>query len=512
MIIIVHQNNKPINVLQNGIKRSFEEQNLSKLLFDIAKLYPEEIIIWCHNSLFNFLNIDEIQHIFPHKLMMNSFSTSHSFVLSDSIGYVEQSSPFININFDKKHPTFLMSSDVGGISAQVVNKLHNAILFNANFDYFLTSLAKIAMPNGLFCYSNPKLLKGSYKPINKREKTNKTLFKFVKQHYSIQWFFLLFFNILIYEKRIFLFSFITSLFYKNRIKKIDLINSISKTDKTILEIDVLIPTIGRKKYLFDVLQDLNKQSVLPKNVIIIEQNPKEKSVSELDYLTTQKWNFNIIHQFIHQTGACNARNIGLKNSISDWIFFADDDIRMETDFIEKSIKSIQQLKANAITVSCLLAHETEKYSFPFQWSTFGSGCSIVHMKKATDISFDMAFEHGFGEDADFGMQLRNQGIDIIYTPTNKLVHLKAPIGGFRTKFIYQWEKELLQPKPSPTVMLYRQKHNTKKQLLGYKTLLFIKFYKLQSVKNPFSYLKLMKKRWEVSKKWSKIVQQQTHEI
>ena len=49
-------------------------------------------------------------------------------------------------------------------------------------------------------------------------------------------------------------------------------------------IDVVIPTIGRKKYLYDVLCDLRKQTHLPKNVIIVEQNLLLDSKSELDFL------------------------------------------------------------------------------------------------------------------------------------------------------------------------------------------------------------------------------------
>ncbi len=57
------------------------------------------------------------------------------------------------------------------------------------------------------------------------------------------------------------------------------------------DIDVLIPTIGRKPFLYDVLKDLSKQTILPKNVIIIEQNPLAGSTSELDYLQDKNWPF-----------------------------------------------------------------------------------------------------------------------------------------------------------------------------------------------------------------------------
>ena len=100
------------------------------------------------------------------------------------------------------------------------------------------------------------------------------------------------------------------------------------------------------------------------------------------------------------------------------------------------------------------------------------------------------------------MQLRNSGVDVLYNPFLKLIHLKAPSGGFRTQLKKPWEYEEIQPKPVPTVLAFFLKHKRESQILGYKTLLFFKFYKNQSVRNPFSYLRQMQKRWSLSKYWA----------
>ena len=121
---------------------------------------------------------------------------------------------------------------------------------------------------------------------------------------------------------------------------------------------------------------------------------------------------------------------------------------------------------------------------------------------AEQIAFDIAFEHGFGEDGDYGMQIRNLGEDIGYFSKHSLLHLKAPIGGFRTKIRQPWHDDKIQPKPSPTIMLYNLKNQTKEQILGYKTLLFIKFFSKQKNKNIFTYFFKMKKRWKKSMYWA----------
>ena len=121
----------------------------------------------------------------------------------------------------------------------------------------------------------------------------------------------------------------------------------------------------------------------------------------------------------------------------------------------------------------------------------------------------MRFENGFGEDTDFGMQLRNKGYDILYLPQPEILHLKAPVGGFRTRPVLEWQNDEVQPKPSPTVMLFRLLHYTEQQLLGYKTTLCIKFYTIQSDKNPIRYYKKFGKAWNRSTYWANVLKERS---
>jgi hypothetical protein len=114
----------------------------------------------------------------------------------------------------------------------------------------------------------------------------------------------------------------------------------------------------------------------------------------------------------------------------------------------------------------------------------------------------MAYEFGFGEDGDFGMQLLNKGYDILFISTSEIIHLKAPIGGFRIKLVLQWSNEQIIPKPSPTVMLYRLKHDTKEQLSLYKVTLFLKNINGNFLTNPFNYIAVFKSKWNKSVYWA----------
>lgn len=510
MIIVYHQNNEIVKVEAKSNHVFSEKKSIAESLIEIAKKFPQDLIIWTHISLDSYLNVKKIEEIFHHDKIMASYNLSSNNFISDNIGYVELS-PFLKINKKVSYPTWMMSSHVGGIHASVLLTLKNQIKLDANFDYFLNSVAKLGMPLGLLCYSDPNLLQ-DYPEIFPEHKNNKTLFfRFVKQHYKGRWTFLLFLDLLLYQRTFAIFPFLLSFFYKRRYLQTDVFNKIKiKSKNKVIEkgtIDVIIPTIGRKKYLYDTLKDLSLQTFLPGNIVIVEQNPVQGSITELDYILNEDWPFQIKHIFTHQTGACNARNLAIKEVKSEWIFMADDDIRIESDFLEKTFQIIKKEGIEQITLGCYHFDYPlkKKIKQKFQWGSFGSGCSIVKTKNIKTLSYNMSFEFGYGEDSDFGMQLRNLGHDILYSPKPEIVHLKAPIGGFRTKHILAWANEKVQPKPSPTVMLNKVLNLTQKQIQGYRTVLFFKYYKVQKIKNPIRYYLNYKKQWSQSLYWANIL-------
>lgn len=507
MIILYHSNHKITAVLGAEYQKlPFDASDSIALgLQKLVKEFPQSKIIWCNEAYKHFLNLKDIAKYFHHNKMMMSFNPYSENYFGAKIGYIEES-PFININKKVSYPTWQMSSAVGVVHASVLIALKDKIKFDANFDYYLNSVAKICMHIGLFCYSEPKLLLVNTVSIVVPKASLFTLFKFVKQHYKTRWTFLLLGNLMIYEKKFPILPLLFSLFYRNRnnnmvnLEAIKVKSSRKVVDKT--TIDVIIPTIGRKAYLYDVLCDLRNQTHLPATVIIVEQNPKSESISEMDYLTNESWPFAIKHSFTRQAGACNARNVALEQVVSEWVFFADDDIRFQNDFLEKSLESINKFGVKAVSLSCLQQGEKQHYKNVFQWGSFGSGCSIVLAESLKHCKFNMGYEFGFGEDGDFGRQLRNQGIDVLFLPQPQIGHLKAPMGGFRTKPILAWHSDSIQPKPSPTVMLFQILHNTKEQILGYKTILFFKYYKLQKIKNPIKYYRNFQKQWKSSVFWA----------
>ncbi len=416
-----------------------------------------------------------------------------------SFGYVEDS-PFINTDSTNKYPTWVLNGDLVAIHSSLINKLPLDFFQKRTFRYNVLSLSKLLRGQGITCTQLPVLedFKNRLKDIS-----TESLYAFVSQHYKKRWIFLLLINHIIYDHRVPLYAFAKALFLKLRKCDVDVFslqNVHNINEQSMLEYDVIIPTMGRSTYLENVLDDLNNQTITANKIIIYEQNPKTNSISDLDFLQQKDYKFNIEHIFTHQTGACNARNKAISLSVAEWVLLFDDDVRIDTDFSSEVAKFLDNTTFKCVTFACLQQGEKETMKAYKQWESFGSGCSIVHRDVLEKCSFDMALEHGYGEDVDYGMQVRRAGYDVIYAPQIQISHLKAPMGGFREKHLFPWQDERIKPKPSPQIMYHRTKNYTTEQLKGYKLVLFFKTFGTSKTKNPFTHFKRFQEAWNVSKK------------
>ena len=415
MIKLIHKKGKHINRVLNAEESiSANSEQLAIVFWELAEKYPEEIIAWCEEEFEKELNTNSWQDVFHHDLIMASYALK-SVYLPDAVGYIDQL-PFVNINREVQYATWRMSTDVGGITGEVLLKFRKMFGHIKDFGLLLNSIAKLGQQNGLFCYSAPQLVmqqpafdsnsgntsssSGLAQPdILDPKASSKELFSFVYSHYKSIRLWLLFWCFMKYEKSIPLEAFLGAFFYRKCFKKeVDLSGIAVKSLKPGIRntIDVIIPSLGRREYLLQVLDDLKVQTLLPKKVIVVEQNPQPDSQTELPELKTQDWPFEMVHHFTHQTGACNARNLALEEVDAEWVFFADDDNRMENDVLEKSMQKIKSLVVDLLTLK--YSKEGDKLIFDKvkQWGTFGAGNSLVSGKFASQLRFDMDFENGYG--------------------------------------------------------------------------------------------------------------------
>ena len=498
MIIISHINaKKQVQVIRNDNPQTGFSESLVKAFWEVCEKYPKDLILWQEEGIE--INTESIDEVFQHSLVMASYPVKEYFI-PDTIGYVDQL-PFVNPSKNVKYPTWRMSVAIGGVYGETALRLKSPLKEISNFGVLINSIAKIGQQNSLFCYSHPALLKKSNWKLSLVKTETKDLFSFVAQHYKKVRLLILLLCFIRYEKAFPIWSFLTSIFKKSffqcQVELPELEENLEWINNE--SIDVIIPTLGRPKYLKNVLINLKNQKLLPARVIIVEQNPEVNSESALDYLKSETWPFEIVHHFTNQLGACNARNIALDQVKSNWVFFADDDIRFEDVVLRDALRELDRLKVNALNINCLQPGEKLVFSKIKQWGAFGSGTSIVKANIAKNCRFSREFENGFGEDTDYGISLRNSGCDIIYHPDITIRHLKASRGGFRkVQQLNNQQSHLKQPKPSPTMMLLVKKHFNEKMEKGYKINLFLKFYKKQPIKNPFTYYKSIQGRWSLS--------------
>lgn len=506
IIYFIHNGKQLIEVksLQEDLHSSIKHLHLPlpQLLYNLAEAHSQSLIVWCHEKLYKSINIEFILSCKLNNYAMYSFHSDEGTCIGNEIGFIDWGT-FVHVNKTSKYPTWIMSSDCGIAPAKVFKLTKSFVTAFDKLDQYLCSIAKIYQPYGLFTYSVPNLLKPEYKMLIRKKWRKWEMFQFVSKHYKKIWVVLLFFQ---YVRKHYIISphYLLALF-NNRISGRNVAFN-THTDKTKISdimnetIDVIIPTIGRPQHVINFLEDLAAQTFPVNRVIIIEQKP-DGSISDIRDALLRKWPFAIVHECIQQAGACNARNMALHYVSSDWIFFADDDIRIDTNFIEGFLSAHLSVNEDAYTFSCLQPEQKKTLNVITQWASFGSGCSIVKRVALVGKKFDMHYEFGFGEDADFGMQLRQSGIDIIYLPLPEILHLKAPMGGFRSKTEMPWVAD--QPKPAPTLTLYNKLYLTNEQYIGYTWFLFFSFYKHQSVKNPLVYINKMKKRMAKSEFWAK---------
>jgi glycosyltransferase involved in cell wall biosynthesis len=116
----------------------------------------------------------------------------------------------------------------------------------------------------------------------------------------------------------------------------------SKFDGTVLleGVTVVIVTYRRPNFLARIMKQLEKQTVKPLEMIIIDNDPLESSklVVEKFKLTTTIIN---VRYFQNQVNSLTrGRNLGVSHVKTEYTCLLDDDIEIEVDFLSKLLENI----------------------------------------------------------------------------------------------------------------------------------------------------------------------------
>ncbi len=243
------------------------------------------------------------------------------------------------------------------------------------------------------------------------------------------------------------------------------------------KLSVILPTLRRQTYARQVVEDLSRQTLPPHEIFLVDQTPPE----ERDRRAYEGLEANPALRILYPeiSGACRARNEAIRQATGDYLVFADDDIRLLPDFIEKHARFFQAYGCAAANGHDLRAkHYTdgldrleERLAQANQGviragldAKFNTANSCVRRDWAEMcVGNDLNFEGGYGEDRDFGFRIRKAGGVVMANPFAANLHLKPPGGGFRwwgtimrARKRAPWEVNRqvgwIRPKPVPTTV------------------------------------------------------------
>ena len=297
-------------------------------------------------------------------------------------------------------------------------------------------------------------------------------------------------------------------------------------------VSLVIPTMRRQEYSQILLEDHKNQTYLIKEAVIVDATPTEERDEK--FYRQEDFPFEVKVHWQTTKGSCIARNEAIDLCTSDYIIFADDDIRILPDFVENHIRFLQTYKVPACNGLDIMAEnihqnlndlknrlneiETTRWKVGAT-AMFSNANSVVERKWIEKIvGNDINFDGGYGEDADVGLSVLKKGGIVLFNPFSANLHLKPPTGGYRwwgtqSKLVGKkrktqpWELnkpvKFIRPVPSPTVTYGILKHFKKHQISEWRSKHFFiylfkgskKGFLLRLLKTPYKQLQFSKSLW-----------------
>jgi glucosyl-dolichyl phosphate glucuronosyltransferase len=227
---------------------------------------------------------------------------------------------------------------------------------------------------------------------------------------------------------------------------------------------VIVPTRNRPVDLPVAVSTVLAQTVLPSEMIIVDQSPQDDSkraIAELFATAGDRVCQQVALKYIHNpaiSGLTTARNEALRHSRSDVVLFLDDDVELESDFIEKlltayaeypEVAGVSGIVTNYVPEGLLnrlwrkvfvtgpfhddrqaIYHEADRlrHSPPLPVTRLGGGLMSFRSSAIRDVPFDANLKGASeGEDVDFCMHL-GPAMKLMIHPGARLVHKGSPAG------------------------------------------------------------------------------------
>jgi glycosyltransferase involved in cell wall biosynthesis len=495
-------------------KRKAVSQEFSQLIED----YPDAYISWYDIRIEPYIkDVRTWPALLQHPLEVIHLSTTqHCDRMVASLGFVDFDSPFLIPGpKDLRYVTWLISPMCGVGMAHTFKALGYEPV-SESFAVSLFDFGQRSARWGLCPYSEPALLKKvvpeSVTEILNAPLSLKEIAILVRRLYGRKWLAFWVLAQLLFHRQFPLFA-AACVWVLKAPTPIDeiAVNSLHPTLPKALTaspvVDVIVPTLRRPDHALNVLRDLAAQSLLPGKVVLIEQNPDSNFSQLIKNALGEEWPFEISHHTASWLGACRARNIGIRETQAEWVLFLDDDVRLQANFINNLIKIAYTYHVDVVNAAVYQPGEDLErlipHFYPRIWASLGTCAVIVAGEKlAASGTFDTKMEGGFGEDYEYGIRLRLNGANVLYSAVDPALHLKAPMGGFRFDYPHPWRASQFQPRPSPTVLISRSKFGTRNMQDGYKLYYWLNRLFRVPIYKWFREFSMLRREWASALYWS----------
>ena len=213
-------------------------------------------------------------------------------------------------------------------------------------------------------------------------------------------------------------------------------------------ISIIIPTLNRKKELYNTIMFLSSQTLKGFEIIIIDQN----KFYDINYYkniqkTFKNLSFNIFQQEMPNASA--ARNLGAQKAKKNILLFIDDDVLIKNKFfLNNHLKNYKDSKNNIIAGKVIDYPFVKKKRFNYNNFYFfslnsnnkiylygiGRSCNLS-VRKTLYLKLngmDINFKNGaHKEETDFLFRAKKIKIKVLFVPDCYLIHLKQKTGGIR---------------------------------------------------------------------------------
>lgn len=125
-----------------------------------------------------------------------------------------------------------------------------------------------------------------------------------------------------------------------------------------MQVSVIIPTYNRVDDLSACLKSVDRQTSLPKEVIIVDDSDTSEVQHYIESLQDKFTKNGVSLKYIRNTAGKSltiARNVGIQNANSEIILFLDDDVVLDTNYIKEILFIYVQIPS-AVGVQGLITH------------------------------------------------------------------------------------------------------------------------------------------------------------